>query len=133
MSPETMNNQSRAANFAEQHIQAPDDYAKYFEEVVAEWQASKTATTNGAPQKSGFWLRSNGDSYDEFAAHINYMAPSGTGFGCLAAIDIANEGDETIIQVWAAKSGGSGEPEVVSAEPYSPEALERAITLAESR
>jgi hypothetical protein len=116
--------ESRTIEFINEHIRVMDDHNAYVEAAVRQWIADPN-------RAAGVWLRSNGDDYNEFAAHINYMRPTHEGLMCLGAIDIQADGGDTEIQVWFPASDGSGDPIVASREAYGDDALERAIELVE--
>jgi hypothetical protein len=123
--------ESRASLFIARHVNAPRDYEAYKNEVVTQWRAAARGNEHGQQELSGFWLRRNGNSYNQFQAHIDYYLPDDDGFKSRAAIDISADSIVPEIQVWAVRDE-SDEPHVLSNEAYNMPALERAITLVET-
>lgn len=125
-------NESRAARFEQLHIYPPVDYDTYCDEMITQWQEGvEESIENNEPIKA-MWLRRNGESYTEFAAHVDYVLPDTEYPRYFASIDVENDGGRAEIQVWLPNEDGSGEPIVASAEPYDMDSLERAISLVES-
>jgi len=116
--------ESRAERFQNLHVHLRTDIDTYQKEMLDKWKRdTESAVASGEPTQP-VWMRRTDEMGSEFAAHIDYMVP---GVGYFGAIDITDS-----VDVWLPKEDGSGEPIVVTSEPYELEALERAIALVES-
>lgn len=121
-----------AKRFAELHIHAPVDYDMYIEEMLEQWRENAEDAAEGQRPIRPMWLRRNGDDYNEFAAHIDYLMPMTDGAVYVAAIDISSDGGPPEVQVWLPSENSSGEPVIATEEPYCLDSLARAIEFAES-
>lgn len=128
---EKISDTSQATKFENTHVHAPANYDSYLQEMTSQWkQQAEEALQTGNPMLP-MWLRRNGDSYTEFAAHIDYVIPVADGFRYLAALDISSDGDHPRLQIWMPKADGSGEPIVAQEEAYNLDSLQRALDYVE--
>lgn len=120
---------SRGTRFERLHLLLPaQDYKTYFQEVSLQWQENlEDAWENEEPEPRAMWLRRNADGAVPDSAHIDYFVTDNGEPVCLAAIDINSLNGEKTVELWK----GSDGDEVLLCEPYSTEALERAVVLAE--
>ena len=124
--------ESRASSFTRTHVSAPNDYETYRFGLLEQWRADTADAVARGDSTKPMWLRRNGETSAEFAAHIDYVVPLDGKVSYLAAIDIDGGGGNTEIQVWLPKEDGSGEPIVATCEPYNLETLDQAIALIEA-
>lgn len=121
----------QARQFLASHIHAPKDYDEYLKEQLRGWKSQALAAREMGEAIKPFWLRRNGDSDTEFAAHVDYLLPLHDKLVPFAGIDISTS-DTSEVQVWLRTEDGSGEPIVAFRAAYTLRSLGRAIEFAES-
>lgn len=131
--PETLPRpESKGEEFLEEvvYLRRGESFEDYLDRRLETYRTEAPSVFEQTGKVLRLWTRLNEDSsMFTNGKLIGYLLPrpSGEGFGILATLDI----DDYEINVRFPADDGSGEPILASKEPYSVEALERAIALVE--